>query len=149
MLSKKIEYQINHIYSQLANIDSELDPARPKTIASRIAKYESSTILDEGHLFDRSRYGDEVRQRIDQKVSTTAQALIDETGDENTDIILNAYREITGREKTNDTFRKSLDNIVSSSSGGGIASNKIADLILEVSKEVTYLNLTQGLFTKS
>lgn len=131
---KKIEYQIYHVLKQSADIESDLDPTRPGTIASRIAKYENRTILDEAHLFDRSKYGDRVRERIDSRVATTAQALIEETGEESTDIILNAYREITGREKTTESFRKSLDNVVSKSNGGGIASNKIADIILEVSK---------------
>lgn len=131
---KKIEYQIYHVLKQSADIESDLDPTRPGTIASRIAKYENRTILDEAHLFDRSKYGDRVRERIDSRVATTAQALIEETGEESTDIILNAYREITGREKTTEFFRKSLDNVVSKSNSGGIASNKIADIILEVSK---------------
>ena len=131
---KRIENQIKHILKQTADIDSDLDPTRPGSIESRIAKFEERTILDESHLFDRSKYGDEIRSRIDAYASTTAQAIIEETGEEETDIILNAYRNITGKGKTDEDFHDSLDRVMSSSSGGGIASNKIADLILEVSK---------------
>jgi hypothetical protein len=131
---RKIENQMFHVKKESADIDASLDPTRPGSIADSIAKFEERTILDEAHLFDRTRYGDETRRAIDTRVSTTAQAVVDETGEEVTDIILNAYRDITGKPKTDAEFHKALDNIVSTASGGGIASNKLSDLILEVSK---------------
>jgi hypothetical protein len=131
---KKIETQIRHILKSIADIEADLDPTRPNSIEARIAKYQEKTIIDDAHLFDRSRYGDRVREIIDARVSSTKQSIVDDLDDINADIILKAYKKLSGNTKVDQEFRDSLDGILTTSKSGGIPSNKIADLILEVSK---------------
>ena len=128
-----VERQINHILYSQAEIKDQLDPTNPRSILSKITELQQKTILDEAHLFDRSKHGDRVRQSIDARVSSTQQELIDETEGETTDIILKAYKAITGRTETSQEFRDALQ-AVESHKKSSISADFISDLILEVSK---------------
>ena len=127
------EKQINHILYSQAAIQNSLDPTQPNSIMAKIVELEQKTILDEAHLFDRSKHGDRVRQTIDSRVATTQQELIDEIGDSATDVILKAYKVITGRTQTDQDFRDALQ-AVESHRKNSISADFISDLILDVSK---------------